>query len=348
VSFSVSRIIALLIGAVGLIAWLILLALAPAAALRGWLIGFLFISSLSLGSLAVVLVHRLTAGTWGAAFAPELEPAARATPILCLFFVPVLLGLPLIYDWAAAPGAVDASVHRYYLNPPLFILRSVIALGGWSAIALFLPKIEGRKGRLGAGLGLAFHGIMVSVVAVDWVLSILPSFTSSDFGMDLAVQQFACAFAWAGLQGRKRVAESPAGDIAGLLFAAIIGLTYLEFMGYLVVWYGDRPALDAWYLTRARWPWQTLSWLCLAAGLTGVVLLAIRRSFGAHRAVAMVAACILVGVLSYQVWLLAPTFGAACLIPAAAGLLAQGGLWIAVIGGLPRFAQRLEALAHAH
>jgi hypothetical protein len=339
--------VALVVGAVSLIAWLILLVLAPAYALRGWLIGFLFVSSLSLGSLAVVLVHRLTAGTWGAAFAPELEPAAHATPILCLFFLPVLFGLPLIYDWAAAPGAVDTSVRHDYLNPPLFILRSVIALGGWSAIALLLPRIEGRKGRLGAGLGLAFHGVMVSVVAVDWVLSILPSFTSSDFGMDLAVQQFACAFAWAGLQGRKRAPESPAGDIAGLLFAAVIGLTYLEFMGYLVVWYGDRPVLDAWYLTRARWPWQTLSWLSLAAGVVGALLLAVRRRFGTHRAVAMVGACVLLGVLSYQVWLLAPTFGAACLIPAAVALLAQGGLWIALIGGLPRFAQRLEALAHA-
>jgi hypothetical protein len=340
--------VALILGVVGLVAWLILLALAPSAALRGWLIGFLFVSALSLGSLAVVLVHRLTAGTWGAAFAPELEPAARATPVLCLFFLPVLLGLPLIYSWAGAPGTVDAGVHRYYLNPPLFILRSVIALGGWSAIALLLPRIEGRRGRLGAGLGLAFHGIMVSVVAVDWVLSILPSFTSSDFGMDMAVQQFACAFAWAGLQGRRRVAESPAGDLAGLLFAAIIGLTYLEFMGYLVVWYGDRPALDAWYLTRARWPWQTLSWFSLALGVASVVLLAIRRRFGTHRAVAMVGACVLVGVLSYQVWLLAPAFGAACLIPGAAALLAQGGSWVALIGGLPRFAQRLEAMVHAH
>ncbi len=347
-TLSVSRLVALVIGAVNLIAWLILLAIAPLAALRGWLIGFVFVSSLSLGSLAVVLVHRLTAGGWGAAFAPELEPAARATPILCLFFLPVLLGLPLIYSWAAAPGEIDASVHRYYLNPSLFILRSVVALGGWSIIALRLPKIEGRMGRLGAGLGLAFHGVMVSVVAVDWILSILPSFTSSDFGMDLAVQQFACAFAWAGLQGRKRAPESPAGDIAGLLFAVIIGLTYLEFMGYLVVWYGDRPALDAWYILRARWPWQSVSWLSVAAGVAGVVLLAIRRRFETHRAVAMVGACVLIGVLSYQVWLLAPSFGAACLIPAAVALLAQGGLWIALIGGLPRFAQRLEALVHAH
>ena len=260
---------------------------------------------------------------------------------------PVLIGLPLIYPWAADPGALEPGVRGLYLNPPFFILRSVSALVGWSLIAWRLPRIEGPRGRLGAGLGLAFHGIAVSGMSVDWLLSIQPSWTSSDVGMDFAVQQLGAAFAFAALQGRRKARDQPSSDVAGLLLATIIGLTYLEFMSYLVVWYGDRPALDVWYLTRARWPWQVLSWAALALGVAAVATLAGRRAIGTHRAVAMAGGCVLGGMLSYQIWLLASSFGAACLLPAAFALIGQGGVWIALIGGLPRARLQPGALAHA-
>ena len=211
------------LGLVGLGVWAVLAVIAPAAALRGWLIGFVFVSGLCLGPLAVVLIERLTGGRWGQAFAPELEPAARVTPLLLVFFVPILVGLPMIYTWAAAPGVVEPDVRRLFLNQPLYILRSLSVLVGWSLIAWRLPAIEGPRGRLGAGLGLAFHGVAMSVVAVDWILLPPPGWTSSDFGMDLVVQAFASAFAFAALQGRRRSADAPASDITGLMLATIIG-----------------------------------------------------------------------------------------------------------------------------
>ncbi len=339
------RLIALAVGLAALAAWAVLAIFAAPQALQGWLVGFVFVSSLSLGSLAAVLIHRLTGGAWGEAFAPGLQGAARATPILCLFFLPVLIGAPLIYAWADAPGALRPGVGGY-LNLPFFAVRSLVALGGWSAIALYLPRIEGPNGRLAAGLGLVFHGIAVSVVGVDWVLSVLPSWTSSNFGMDLATQQLACGFALAALQAPRQADRGLAGDICGLMFATVIGLTYLEFMSFLVVWYGDKPNLDAWYLARDAWPWRTLMLLSLALGVACVVLLAGRRVLGSPRTAAIVAGCLLAGVLCYQLWLLAPAFGPACLAPAVLALVGQGGVWIALAGGLPRLAGRRQALAH--
>ena len=343
---SASRTIPGAAGALAFLGWAAMALAAPAAALQGWLIGFILVACLSLGSLAIVLIHRLTAGAWGGAFAPELAPAAELTPLLLVFVLPVLLGVSLIYPWAHTPIMVESGVRRLYLNPPLFWARSLIALGGWSAIALSLHRIEGPRGRLGAGLALAFHALAVSLIGVDWVLSVLPSFTSSDFGMAFAVQQLMAGFAFAGLQGRKRAPDDASGDVAGLLLATIIGLIYLEFMAYLVVWYGDRPPLDAWYIPRVGPGWRGLVWLSLAASLAALVLLAVRRRFGTHRALAWAAAAALAGLLSYQVWLLAPAFGAACLPPALLALLAMGGVWLALLGGLPRLHARVGALAH--
>ena len=341
-----SRLIAGASGVLALLGWAVLALIQPAAALQGWLIGFVFVSSLSLGALAIVLIHRLTAGRWGAAFAPELAPAAQLTPLLLVFVLPVLLGLGFIYPWAAQPFAVEAQVRHLYLNPPLFWVRTLVALGGWSAIALNLHRIEGPRGRLLAGLALAFHGLAVSVVDVDWILSVLPSFTSSDFGMDVAVQQLMAGFAFAALQTRRRAPDAASGDIAGLLLATVIGLIYLEFMAYLVVWYGDRPPLDAWYIPRVGPAWRGLVRLSLGCGIGALALLAVRRAFGTHRALAWAGGLSLLGLLSYQVWLLAPAFGATCLFPALLALLAMGGVWLALAGGVPRLAPKLEALAH--
>lgn len=326
--------------------WVAVLIARPAAALQGWLIGFVFISSLSLGSLVLLLIHRLTAGRWGASFAPELAPAAGLTPLLLVFVLPVLLGLGLIYPWAHTPLAVKDDVRRLFLNPPLFWVRTLVALGGWSAIALSLRRIEGAHGRVGAALGLAFHGLAVSVVGVDWVLSVHPSFTSSDFPMAFVAQQLMGALGFAALQARRRAPDQDSGDIGGLLLATVIGLTYLEFMDYLVVWYGDRPPLDAWYIPRSATGWRTLAWASMACGTATLVLLAVRRAFGTHRALAWAGGAALLGLFSLQTWLAAPSFGAACLAPAVLALVAMGGAWVALAGGAPRLEARMGALAH--
>jgi hypothetical protein len=341
-----SRLLAAAVGGLAFLGWAAVTLGAPAAGLQGWLIGFVFVSSLSLGSLVIVLIHRLTAGRWGAAFAPELAPAAALTPLLLLYVLPVLLGLGLIYPWAHAPLEVDEGVRRLYLDPPLFWVRSLLALGGWSVIALLLHRIEGPRGRLGAGLALAFHGLAVSLIGVDWVLSVKPGFTSSDFGMAFATQQLMAGFAFAALQARRPAPDEAAGDVSGLLLATIIGLTYLAFMDYLVVWYGDRPPLVEWYAPRAGHGWRPLVWLSLACGIAALTLLAARRAFGAHRALAWAGACALVGLFSYQVWLLAPAFEAGCILPAMLALLAMGGGWLALLGGAPRLQARVGGLAH--
>ena len=343
---SASRLIAAGVGGLAFLGWAVMALNGPAAALQGWTLGFVFVASLSLGSLAIVLIHRLTAGRWGAAFAPELAPAAQLTPLLPVFVLPVLLGVGLIYPWAHTPLTIDPGVRRLYLNPALFWVRTLVALGGLSAIALSLHRIEGSRGRLGAGLGLAFYALAVSVTGVDWVLSVSPGFTTSDFGMGFATQQLMAGFAFAALQGRRRAPDPSSGDLSGLLLATLIGLVYLEFMSFLVTWYGDRPPLDAWYIPRIGPAWRGLAWLSLACAVAVLALLALRRRMGTHRALAWAGGLALIGLFSYQAWLLAPAFGAACLPPAALAMLAMGGVWLALVGGAPRLELKLGALAH--
>jgi len=343
----VNRLAPLVVGAAGLLAWAVLLLIAPAPALQGWLIAFVFWASIPLGALGVVLIHRLTGGDWGDAFAPELEPAAATAPLLLLFVLPVLIGLPLIYPWAAHP-IEDASTRFWLLNPIAWIVRTLIALLGWAAISRALPRIEGPRGRLAAGLALCFHTVAGCVLVVDWILSVKPHYTSSASGMDFTITQFAAALAWAGLEARERARRSPAGDLSQLLFAAVLAVGYLGFMSYLVVWYGDRPDPDGWYRTRLSegWGWMPLAVVGLGF-LSTAALLGLSSRIGVRRALQLGGGTALAGVLLYDVWLLAPAFGAACLPAAACALVGLGGVWVSAVGGLPRLGERLGALSHA-
>ena len=79
-------------------------------------------------------------------------------------------------------GDVKPDVLSYYLNTPFFIGRSLIAIAGWSVLAFLLPRTTGRPGQFVAAVGLVFHCVVISVVAVDWVLTLEPPFISSSFG----------------------------------------------------------------------------------------------------------------------------------------------------------------------
>ncbi|HVZ51926.1 MAG TPA: hypothetical protein VG986_08170, partial [Pseudolabrys sp.] len=175
----------------------VLLGVKVAAA--GWLIAFFYVGAISLGSLALLLIHRLTGGHWGDALRPLLEPAAACIPLLAVLFVPVLIATPLLYPWFEGAGDVKPDVAALYLNMPLFVVRAVISFVGWSVLALALSRIGGRAGTLLAAVGLIFYAVTISLVSVDWVLSGEPVFISTSFGASVAIMQLLAALAFAAM-----------------------------------------------------------------------------------------------------------------------------------------------------
>ena len=148
------------VGAGGLAVALIVIAFFnPNVAATGWLVGFVFWMQILVGSLTLTMIHRLTGGCWGEIVAPAVELAALAVPFLLLLAIPLFVAIPVIYPWPHRPVAIKPDVLSYYLNAPSFIVRSVVALVGWSALAVYLPRIGGRSGQLLAALGLVFHAL---------------------------------------------------------------------------------------------------------------------------------------------------------------------------------------------
>jgi hypothetical protein len=306
--------------------------IAPTIAAAGWLVGFVFWSEVAVGSLLLMMIHRLTGGRWGFALLPTIEPLAATIPLLFVLIVPVFVAIPLLYPWAGGSGAVKPDVLAAYLNVPWFIGRSLIALAGWSALALLLPQLSGARGLLLAAVGLGFHCVVIGPIGFDWFLSIEPPFASSSFGASLAITQLIAALAFALVLAPAPDSDPAVGDLGGLLLAFTLGITYVDFMAVLVLWYGDVPRTVAWFVAREPMPWTVLavaSFLLVSLIPFGALILAwVRHSRSALR---VVAAGVLVGVFCYDAYLVAPTFGAAALLPALLATIAIGLLLAALL-----------------
>jgi len=302
-------------------------------AAAGWLVGFVFWSQIPIGSLPLLMIHRLTGGRWGEALYPALAPAARVMPLLLLLIVPVLIATPLLDPWSRSAGDVKPDVISYYLNPTLFVGRSLIAIAGWSLLAFLLPRTAGRPGQLVAAIGLVFHCVLISVVSVDWVLALEPPFISSSFGASMAITQLIAALAWATLRAPLAGAESVIGDIGGLLLAFVLGITYVDFMAFLVMWYSDLPGRLFWFVERKFWSLLVAAafFFGSAAPILALMLARVRNGIRELRAVAI---SVLVGLAFYYMYLIVPPFGARALAAAVLAIIAIG-LLIAAVAGRP-------------
>lgn len=345
VSFSGARpaVTAVAVGVAALVVLAAGLTFAPVPVAQGWLMAFLFWSSIPVGSLVLLLIHQLVGGRWGDALAPVLLPAAGLMPLVALAFVLVALGSAANFPWVSQPGILPPGVGRFYLNLPGFLLRAVVALGGWSILAVLLAK--GRCTKLAAGLGLAFHGLIISFVAIDWILSIEPHFVSTAFAAGFAIQQILAALAWAALSAPEASDDPATGDVGAFLMAALLGVVYLALMSYIVAWYGDLPEKAAWYLRRGTdgWSWTITAAIAIGAIIPFAMLLrrSLRRS---RRALRVVAGLILLGIWLHVAWLVAPAFRPGWLIAALAALVAMTSLSL----GLMRTAALQSARSAAH
>ncbi len=91
---------------------------------RAYLFSFIFVLGLSLGSMALLLLHRQLGGAWGFLVRRPLESAAMTMPLVAVLFIPVLIDLEHIYPWV--------NHHSEAENPP----------GGNPSTATALPTAD--------------------------------------------------------------------------------------------------------------------------------------------------------------------------------------------------------------
>ena len=104
---------ALIVAVIGLVLCVIGYVKSPESFLHSYLMAFMFVLGLSLGSLGLLMLQHLTGGMWGIVIRRPLESATRALPLLLVLFIPLFVGMRSLYGaWLNACLLYTSSMPR--------------------------------------------------------------------------------------------------------------------------------------------------------------------------------------------------------------------------------------------
>ena len=311
------RLGAVAIAVLALLACLLLGLRAAQPVLRSYLTAYVFFLGPTLGSVGLLMVHRLAGnGDWGRELRAPLLAASRVLPLLAVLLLPILLGATQLFPWAQAsvPGAPHIAQQRWYLDLPFFVLRAMVCFSAWLWLAhglrrrLLDPRLDATLPRFAAA-GLIVYLLTVSVAAVDWIMSLVPTWHSSVFGLIVAAGQLLAAAALAVCCHVDDAAPPQRrGDRGSVLLVLVLAWSYLVFMDYLTAWIADLPAETVWYLPRLQTSWRWLGVALVTSGLLlPFALLLSRRVKRRTPWLRGVAGVLLLTQAGYALWLVLPS-----------------------------------------
>ena len=375
---------ACLVGAAGVVLALLGVWLNLAQFFRAYLVAYLFWSGLSLGCLALLMLHHVVGGAWGAMIRRLLEAATRTLPLMVVLFVPVLCGLTTLYSWSQPEVVAHDGLLQHksgYLNVPFFVQRSAVYFAIWLLLMFFLnhwsrqqEEVAGapqehrvqRRLRLLSPAGLMLYVLTVTFAAVDWMMSLEPHWYSTLYGVVVLAGQMLAALAFA-IVLIAQLAEVPPvstvltpqhlHDLGNLLLAFVMFWAYIAFSQFLIIWSGNLPEEVSWYMHRTQGGWEWLGGFVFLFhfGLPFVVLLS-RMSKRRAQVLWRIAAGLLGMHLLELFWLVLPAFSPSALAIhwLDVGLpIGMGGLWVAVFvwqlrrrSLLPLHDPRLQEVIH--
>jgi hypothetical protein len=324
---------ALVIGIVGLVAGAIGAVTNLDQFFRSWLIGFLFCLSLTLGSLALLMLQHISGGQWGLVGRRVFEAASRTLPMVVVLFIPLLFGLKRIFLWAdQAKVQADhiLQIKAPYLNVRFFVVRAVIYFAFWLVCVWLLNKWSADQDR-GVGVtkldsvrfrtlsapGLLFLVLTVTFASVDWIMSVDPHWFSTIFGLltvagyglsALALTIIVLALMAPALPGA-HLTPRQFHDLGKLMLAFVMLWAYLSFSQYLIIWSGNLPEEIPWYVQRVSGGWGYVAILLVVGHFMLPFALLLSRDLKRKSStIAQIALFVLAMRLVDLIWLIAPTF----------------------------------------
>jgi len=255
---------------------------------RGYLLGYMDWLGIALGSMAIVMIRHLTGGGWGTVIRRILGAAMRTLPIMAILFIPIIIGVlnHQMYPWlkpldAIADKNIKAHLERHafikdaYLNPSGFIIRAVIYLAIWNLLSFLLslwskqtdkPNAPDntQKFKAVAGPGLILYAFTISFAAIDWVMSLDPSWISTIYGLIILIGEVLAAMCFAIVVERILYDYKPMSEMLRPDFVQdhgkwtltfIMVWAYFNFSQWLIIWAGNLPTEITFYLKRINHGW---------------------------------------------------------------------------------------------
>src|ERR1700680_1137635 len=250
---------------------------------RSLIVGVVF------GIVAVILAFLRPEGFYPASllgFRRILGAAMRTVPLLALLFIPIALGIHKLYIWAQPLNQIAdkhlrehlEDITKTYLTTNGFILRAIFYFAIWNLLSFLLSHWSKQTGRAGApdntprfkavaGPGLILYGFTISFAAIDWVMSLDPSWISTIFGLVILIGEVLSAMCFAVVVERILFNYKPMSEMlqpdfvhdhGKWMLTFIMVWAYFNYSQWLIIWAGNLPAEISYYMRRLNGGWGYL------------------------------------------------------------------------------------------
>lgn len=296
--------------------------------------------------------------------------AMRTLPLMALLFVPILFALPRLYPWARPLDSItDAHLREHlkeitksYLSVNGFIVRAVIYFAIWNTLSFLLTKWSreqdqppardhSKRFRALSGPGLILYGFTISFAAIDWVMSLDPSWMSTIYGLLVLAGEVLSAICFAVVIERILVRYRPMSEMlkpdhvhdhGKLMLTFIMVWAYFGFSQWLIIWAGNLPEEITWYMRRLNGGWGAIGLFLVVFHFAVPFVLLLSRPFK-RDVTRLVWLAIWLMLMRYLdlFWNIEPNFSATLTVTWADVVVpvAMGGLWLAYffrnLGSMP-------------
>ena len=247
--------------------------------LVSWLFGFMFFFTISAGSLFWILIHYTMDAEWSAVIKRLLETAANSFSVLPLFFIPLAVGAPLLYEWMTIPPGVEPSLDNKHilLNPTTWAVATTIYFSFFFTATYTLRWLSLRQDKTN-DLGYStkargwcfafvpFFGVFLTFAAIHWVMSISYHWYSTMWGVYIfagsAWSSMATLIIVSFLLRRAGYLEGVVSTqhfhiMGKLLLAFTVFWAYIAFSQFFLIWYANIPEETEFFVVRNTESWNT-------------------------------------------------------------------------------------------
>jgi hypothetical protein len=297
--------------------------------LRGYLIAYIFVLGLSLGSLALLMTGHMTGGNWWMLGRRIFEAASRCLPMLAVLFLPILLGAKHLYAWMSMDPSKDKILAEkaWYLNHQGWVIRAIIYFVVWIILTLLLTRLSWkqdedaspdvwRRMKVISGIGILLWAWTLTGASVDWGMSLDPRWYSTIYGMIFMIGQALSTMAFTIIMLSVLSKYSPMSeivrpdrlhDLGKWLLAFTMVWAYFSFSQWLIIWMANLPDEISWYLHRIKngWGYVALLLIFVQFALPFALLLSRERKRVAARLIP-VALIAMLGRLIDLYWYVVP------------------------------------------
>ncbi|MEK6774699.1 MAG: molybdopterin oxidoreductase [Bdellovibrionota bacterium] len=251
-----------------------------------YLVAFFYFSGLALGGLFFVAINNLSKAGWSVSIRRLSEGMTSFIPFILIGGLLLVAGFKYLFPWTNAEVIANnplIQLKTAYLNTSSFVIRLVIFCAGWF---YFRHKIVGnslnqdQNGNVelthkNVGYSIAFvlfFAISFSLFSVDLIMSLMPTWYSTIFGIycfaglfqaSLAALAILIVFLRRSGFVKGYITHEHQHDVVKFTKGFTVFWAYIAFSQFMLIWYANIPEETEYYIMRSQNGWMGISVLLL-------------------------------------------------------------------------------------